>query len=339
MDSTTATSALLAAIAFSVTLSLPASAEPTQEQKAAAQALFDEGRAAMGADQVPVACAKFTESYQLDPTAGTLINLGLCHEREGKTGSAYTELSESVSRAIRDQRPEREKLAREHLAALASRLVKLTIEVSADAAGSDGFVVTVDGSPLAKAAWGVAVPLDPGEHAVEGKAPGRVPFRKTVTLGEGATLARVEVPALAIDPAAAALPPPSQPVPPSSVVATSPPPPASVQRTIAWSVIGAGAAGIAVGSIFGIVAIRKWSGASTECPNGVCRTEAEKTSFAGAGTFADVSTVAYVIGGIALATGAVILIASPRASSPKSAWRIAPLLGPGAAGLHFEGAL
>jgi hypothetical protein len=325
MDSTTATSVLFGTIAFSATFALSASAEPTQEQKAAAQALFDEGRAAMGADQVSTACAKFSESYQLDPTAGTLINLGLCHEREGKTGSAYTELSESVSRAIRDQRPEREKLAREHLAALAPRLVKLTIDVDAGTARVDGFVVSVDGSPLGKAAWGVAVPLDPGDHVVEATAPRMLPFRKTVSLGEGASLVSVEVPLLAADPVAVAVTP------------TSPPTP--VQRTIAWSVIGAGAAGIAVGSIFGVVAIRKWSGASTTCPGGTCPTAADKASFQGAGTLADVSTVAYVVGGIALAAGAVILITSPRASSPKSAWRLAPLLGPTGAGLHLEGTL
>jgi hypothetical protein len=330
------------------TLAFPAMAEPTSQDKAAAQALFDEGRVAIQAEQVSLACGKFGESYRLDPSDGTLINLGLCHEKEGRTASAYTELNESVSRAIRDQRPERERVAREHLALITPRLSRLTIDV---AAGSEveGLVVTVDGSPMAKVAWGIAVPVDPGDHVIEAKAPRMLSFRTAVKLGAERDAARVEVPRLLSDPAApplAVMPLPVTPLPVTPLPVTPLPvtPPVvgskgSVQRTSAWLVIGLGGAGVAVGSVFGLLAIGRWSGASSECPGGVCKSATDKANFAGASTFADVSTVGFVAGGIALATGAVLLITAPRALSPTGAWRLAPMFGPGTAGLHLEGSL
>jgi len=337
MDSTIETKKLawLAWLAFASTVASSAVADPTPQEKAAAQALFDEGRAAIQADQVAQACAKFSESYRLDPSDGTLINLGLCHEREGRTASAYTELNESVSRAIRDQRPERERVAREHLALIIPRLSRLTIEVP-EIAQVPGLVVTVDGSPMTKVAWGVAVPLDPGEHVIVAQAPRMLAYRTTIKLGAERDAARVDVPPLTGDPSAPIAPLPSTPAPPTPA---TPPATSSVQRTAAWAVIGLGGAGVATGSIFGLLAIGRWSGASSECPNGICKSAADKANFAGASTFADVSTTTYVIGGIALAAGAVLLVTAPRAVSPTGAWRFAPMLGPGTAGLHLEGAL
>jgi hypothetical protein len=330
----------LVASLFVSSVALTAAAEPTLQEKSAAQVLFDDARAAMAANDIARACTKFGESYKLDPSAGTLLNLGLCHESEGKTASAYTELNESVSRAIRDQRPEREKLAREHIAAIVPRLSKITIEV--DPANPEGVELYVDGSPLSKAAWGVAVPFDPGDHVVEAKAPHRLPYRTTLALGGDAAAARVSIPKLESEPA----PPPVTavvvaPVPaPAPTQGAAPPPPVpNLQRTLAWSAVGVGAVGVVTGSLFGLLAISKWSGAASTCPNGVCPNAADKAGFAGAGTLADVSTISYVIGGIALAAGGVLLITAPRASSPSSAWRFGPLFGPGAAGLRIEGAL
>ena len=54
-----------------------------------ADALFDEGLKAMDAGDHAAACAKFGESQRLDPAAGTLLHLGNCYEKVGKTASAW----------------------------------------------------------------------------------------------------------------------------------------------------------------------------------------------------------------------------------------------------------
>jgi len=329
--------AIVGVTLFVAGVSPSAAAQTTLQDKTAAQTLFDEGRAEMAQNHVLEACSKFGASYQLDPSDGTLLNLGLCHEKEGRTASAYAELGESVSRAIRDQRPEREKMAREHLAAVTLRLSRLTVVVPLTSL-VDGLVVSIDGTALGRPAWGVATPLDPGSHVIEAKAPGKRPWTTTATLPAEQGAEHVEVPAL-VDaptfPSLALVPAPSSEQPRS---ADSP------QRTFGWAMIGVGAAGVATGSITGAMAIAKWSGAATKCPNGVCPTAADRSAFIGAGTLADVSTGTYIAGGVGLAAGLVLLLTAPRAapssgSATSATVHVAPLLGFGAAGVHIWGDL
>ena len=61
----------------------------------ASNARFDDGKL-LKEGKVPEACAAFEESYRLAPRAGTLLNLGLCHEQEGKLVVARRELAEAA---------------------------------------------------------------------------------------------------------------------------------------------------------------------------------------------------------------------------------------------------
>lgn len=187
------TGAALLTGAFAVFLAGPAWGQG--ESAARAQALFDEGRALLEGGHFAEACPKLAESQALDPGGGTLLNLALCHEKEGKLGSAWSEFQESLLQAQREQRKDREPIARAHLAGLLGRVPHLTVTVP-PSSEAPGLEVRLDGAVLGRAAWGAAQGIDSGVHRVDVAAPGHAPMVMVVTVrGEGDDV-RLEVPKL-----------------------------------------------------------------------------------------------------------------------------------------------
>src|SRR5882724_8924800 len=140
----------------------------------AAQALYDDARQLVATGNFEQACPKFKASYELDPGGGTLLNLADCYEHQGKTAQAYATYKDALDAARRDGRNERAEFATQHLTELEKRLSRLSVAVR-DAAGAPGLQVTVDGTPLDAAAYGVALPVDPGSHLIRAEAPGKEP--------------------------------------------------------------------------------------------------------------------------------------------------------------------
>src|SRR5271166_5257799 len=84
-------------------------AQTSAGDKAAAQAIFDEGKRLMDAGQFAQACPKFADSEKLDPGVGTLLNLGVCYEKNGQTASAWATYKEAASAAANAGETAREK--------------------------------------------------------------------------------------------------------------------------------------------------------------------------------------------------------------------------------------
>ena len=64
-------------------------AQPSPEARAAASALFDDGRRLMSENKFAEACPKLEESQRIDPGAGTLYQLSVCFESIGRIASAW----------------------------------------------------------------------------------------------------------------------------------------------------------------------------------------------------------------------------------------------------------
>lgn len=118
----------------------------TQSQELLAQSLFEKGRSLMQAGEIAQACGLFAESQRLDPSAGTLLNLAVCHESEGKIATAYVELNRALSQSIADHRPDRERIAREHIDKIGPELPRLHLTLERKPAGS--VVLEIDGAPM-----------------------------------------------------------------------------------------------------------------------------------------------------------------------------------------------
>jgi len=222
---------------------------------AVAQVLYDDAKAAMAKGDYATACQKFAESHRLDPaTGGTLLNLAVCHEKMGKTATAWAEFIEAEALAHQYNRRDREKLAHEHGAALHPNVSVLELRVPPLVAHLAGLKVSVDGVEIGDAAW-PSIPVDPGDHVVAVKAPGKLPWQGQITVGTARQTPILEIPPLADEPA-----PPPPPAPHQAAAAEPLVAPASPggqwHRSVAFVIGGISIAGVAVGSAFGVTALR-----------------------------------------------------------------------------------
>jgi hypothetical protein len=284
-----------------------AAAQPTADDAALAETLFQDARALVEQKDWARACPKFAESQRLDPRLGTLLNLATCHEQQGKTASAWAEFSDAAARAERAGQKERADLARERARALEKRLSRVVLSIASPV---EGMEVWLDGRVLGAATAGSALPLDPGDHAVEVRAPGRVAWRSRLQVAPGPSSMTVEVPPLAPAPAGAATPGTGT-LPGSSTVAQRDPAPAGSggsMRTAGWVLGGVGLAGIGIGTVFGVRAVSLESDADDTCPERACPDAASVELHDDARTSAHVSTIALATGVGALGAGVVLLL-------------------------------
>lgn len=306
---------------------------------ATAEALFRDGRALMEAGNYKAACPKLEESYAQDPATGTLLALGICQERAGLTASAWATFSDTAARAKRDGRADREKAAREHMAALEPKLARLTIQVDPSVTSVPGFSVKRDGKEVGAGAWGASLPVDPGEHVVEATAPGRKPFTTKLTVPAQAVAQTVQIPALELVPKA-----PTEPK--SGPMSGEQQPDDKSTRAVApLRVPGMiiGGVGIVTLGVSGIFALRAGSLNSQSKEDGHCDAQNQCDDIGGAKrddakTAANVATVTVLAGTALTALGVTLFLLKPRQEKAQSAHVEAlPLVGRDTAGMALQG--
>ncbi|HRG96358.1 MAG TPA: hypothetical protein PLR99_08930 [Polyangiaceae bacterium] len=313
-------------------LALEATAAAGGADAATAQVLFEDGKRLAAASKFAEACPKFAESQRLDPAAGTLIHLGNCHEKLGKTASAWATFLEAAAAAKQQGRADWAELATARAEALRPKLARLAIVVSER---PPGLVVKRDGTVLTEASLGAPFPVDPGSHTVEISAPGRAPLSlsRVVRDGEQATL---QTPPLAHE--AAPPPPPLVAAPPPSTSPTPAPAPAREPERgagLGYVVAGLGVAGLGVGALTGVLAMSKNSESKDLCPTeGRCASQAGVAANDSAKTLGTVSTIAFIAGGVGVVAGVTLVLTSGSKSRPSATLSVAPSLG----GLLVRGA-
>src|SRR5688572_11508953 len=169
------------AFSFVVAAVLTAFGAHAQGSDAAAQLLFDEGKRLLSAGKVRDACPKFEESHRLAPNGGTLANLAECLELDGKFASAWLRYKELAARANAAHQPQAEKRALDAATALEPKLARLTIATGA-VANVAGLEIVRDGTKVERPEWDLGVPVDPGEHRIEARAPGYAAWSGAVTV-------------------------------------------------------------------------------------------------------------------------------------------------------------
>ncbi len=162
--------------------STPAFAQ-TDDDKATAQALFDDGMRLFTAHDFANACPKFAASLKHYPGLGTRGKLAECYENLGRVASAWASWREVAVLAHQQNDTKREQIAGDRIKALEPRLSHLTIVVDSTAVMAN-LTVTRNGAPVELAALGTAIAVDPGAQHIEASAPGHVPWSTDLTIGE-----------------------------------------------------------------------------------------------------------------------------------------------------------
>jgi hypothetical protein len=266
-----------------------AGAQPSADAVATARALADEGANAYAARDYARALALFEHAHRLVPAptialfeARTLVQLGRLREAR----AAYLRVVGAEQRAD-EPAPFRAAIEAAHaeLAQLKSRIPRLHVVVTGKV--DEGVVVLLDERQLASSLIPGWLLVDPGAHTLQLRTARGYVAPVSITLAEG------ESKHVRLD-----APPASQRDP---------------RRTFGSIGLGVGSAGVALGVTAGLVALDAHEEAERGCPAKRC---VQGTSGADAvERFRDwrtVSTVGYVVGGLGLAAGIVLLLTSER---------------------------
>jgi hypothetical protein len=167
-----------------VALASAAHADPSPDQ-VRATALFEEGRQLMANHDPEGACAKFAESIRIEPlAAGTMLNLGLCHQELDHYKTALYWFRKAQIRASETDPPlpDYEKEARERTAYLMTVVATIRIQLAASA--PEDTQVSIDDELIRPEDY-AHLEIDPGHHVLVATA-ARLTFRKELDVtGKG----------------------------------------------------------------------------------------------------------------------------------------------------------
>jgi hypothetical protein len=328
---------LLCAGATALLVTAVAAPSSAQQSDAMAEAMFRQARELMKGGNYEQACPKFAESQRLDPKLGTLLNLAVCHDKQGKVASAWAEFSTAASMARREGRADREKFANDQMKLIEAKLPQLVLKPQVTSADMQ---VTIDGRMINAVMFNSPLPVDPGTHSVTAKAAGKREWSTTVEVPAGKGETPLLIPPLEDEPVATSDPaPPVAPTTPAPAPApASEPKPAEADgggdyTWLAATGFAVGGVGIVVGAITGGMTLSKGSDISDTCNGDSCPAD-QADAISEANTLANVSNVGFAIGGVGLVVGVIALLISGDDSS--EAATLSPRLGPGGADLRWR---
>jgi hypothetical protein len=212
-----------------------------------------------------------------------------------------------------------------------------SVVVSAKApSGQDTTAVRVllDGKVVAETLDGKPIQLDPGPHQLVLEHGGVAPVEMGLLAKQGEQNRIIEV--------SFATPSASSEKPATS--ATEPEAPKAPGgegqdqggiSPLVWVGLGLGVAGLGVGAVTGGLAMASYGDLEERCPDGKCVRADTEEDYDATGALADVSTVAFIAGGVLTAAGVIGLVISLAGSEEEegAAWTLQPTFGPGFAGL------
>jgi hypothetical protein len=302
---------------------------------AMAEALFREGKALLNKGDFAAACPKLEQSQRLDPSSGTMVNLALCHEKQGKSATAWAEYLLAARLAHTQGKVERAQVAEQSASALEPKLSYLTITVTSKA---PGMVIRRAGIELDEAAFGSRLPVDPGTQVLTVSAPGKKTLELEVEIKANGDAQSVLVPTLedAGSAATGAATSASEMSGSEAKRHVSPTPDLSTGKKApiaGWVVGGVGVAALGVGGLFGAFALTSYDDAKKQCPSRVGCSKAAIAKRDTAGTQANIANIGIGVGIVGIGVGAILILTGANSQPAQGSLHVTPVAGRDVAGV------
>jgi hypothetical protein len=306
------------AIPFVVTLVVLGLASGARAQTAPTAAdLKRDGDAAMQSLHYKEALKAYDQAYALGHDPAVLYNRARVQQGLGDFPAALDSIEEFVKVApddLKQRVPHLAELVADIEAHVALVIVNCPIE---------GATVMIGGKVVGKTPLSAPIRVGAGEVAVAVEAPRHTTFHQDVTAPGGKLTTVNATLASEITETPVTTPPPVQP--PERTERYVP----AGWRVAAYTTGTLGILGIATGAVFGGLVASKTSDSNPHCPAKAC----DAVGWADindAKTFATVSTISFIAGGVLVATAAVLFLVAPHATRKMA---FVPLLGPGFVGI------
>jgi hypothetical protein len=284
-----------------------------QTHEADAERLFREGQKLLEERRFGEACPKFEAAYKKDGQLGTLLNLAFCHKEQGAIWYAWLEFREAEVKATELNRADRREFAKARLAELQKLLPKVVLDANPKHALSE---VLVEDRKVWEAERGAVFAAEVGERKFTFRSKGKRPVTVlvTVTASKGERVQHVPAPDMEDAPPEEVAPvaeaPKVEAPPAPAPAAEAPLDTGRTQRTVGWVALGVGGVGLVAGSVTGIMTLTSacagLRGSGKTCPTSDARA---------ADTTGAISTVSFVVAGVGVAGGLVLLLTAPSAAS------------------------
>jgi hypothetical protein len=320
--------------------------------RATARSLGIEGQQALENKDYKTAEDRYRRADSLVHAPTLLLGLARALAGEGK----YVEAQETYNRIVREGVPPtapdpfKRALAdaKREVDGVSPKIAGVTISVRSSGGGEVANPkVVLDGAPINAASLGVRRSIDPGSHVLQVSADGFKAAELHFDVAEAGSANE----AVALDPdlsAAAAGPSNGAAAPAGTPSAGSAGPAAGASMTVVpssgggggargvlpWVAFGIGGAGLITGAITGGLAMGKHSDLanSGHCVGMACD-DTQQSNLSSYHTVATISTVGFIVGGVGVAAGVVLLLTQPKAEtvggapSPHVSLQVTPVVG------------
>jgi hypothetical protein len=316
--------------------------QPVDDQlRATARSLADEGMSFYEKKQYAEALDRFDRAAAIIQAPTITLHAARSLDKLGRLVEAAERYRACINTQLEDKAPEAfrsaQEAARSELQSLTPRIPSIEIVVNGPDARTA--IVTLDGKQVPKALIGVKTLLNPGDHKIGASTDTHAGTEEVTILEKQHARVVVE-----LQPKTSSNTGQTDPVIPEQPVKK----PMNPKKVAGFITLGVGGALGIVGVAAGITALNDQESLNAVCTSGAeyppghqCLSDAFKKRVSSFETVRAVSIVGFALGGVALATGTVLVVlgsrskpASDTTTSPTGSVHIEPWVGLNSAGLR-----